>query len=46
VEEAFTLIISAGIVTPADHLFAGNETSSPDRQGLLPLQDCDTKTLQ
>jgi Uncharacterized conserved protein len=42
VEEAFTLIISAGIVTPTDHLFAGNENSFPGKQGLLPLQDGDT----
>jgi uncharacterized membrane protein len=41
VEEAFTLIISAGIVTPTDHLFAGNETSFPDKEGLLPLQNPD-----
>jgi uncharacterized membrane protein len=41
VEEAFTLIISAGIVTPTDHLFAGNETACPNQQGLLPLQDGD-----
>ena len=46
VEEAFTLIISAGIVTPMDHLFAGNETSSPDKQGLLPLQDGDTVAVK
>jgi len=46
VEEAFTLIISAGIVTPTDHLFAGNETSSPDKQGLLPLQDGDTGAVK
>jgi uncharacterized membrane protein len=46
VEEAFTLIISAGIVTPTDHLFAGNETSFPDKQDLLPLQDCDTGTVK
>jgi uncharacterized membrane protein len=46
VEEAFTLIISAGIVTPTDHLFSGNETSSPDKQGLLPLQDGDTGTVK
>jgi uncharacterized membrane protein len=39
VEEAFTLIISAGIVTPTDHLFAGNEVSSSDKEGLFPLQD-------
>jgi uncharacterized membrane protein len=39
VEEAFTLIISAGIVTPTDHLFAGNETSFPEKEGLFPLQD-------
>jgi uncharacterized membrane protein len=39
VEEAFTLIISAGIVTPTDHLFAGNETSSQDKEGSFPLQD-------
>jgi len=46
VEEAFTLIISAGIVTPTDYLFAGNETSSPDKQGLLPLHDGDTGTVK
>ena len=46
VDEAFTLIISAGIVTPMDHLFAGNETSSPDKQGLLPLQDGDTVAVK
>lgn len=43
VEEAFTLIISAGIVTPTDHLCAGNETA--DRQGLLPLRDGDTGSI-
>ncbi len=42
VEEAFTLIISAGIVSPTDHLFAGNENSFPGKEGLLPLQDGDT----
>ena len=36
-----TLIISAGIVTPTDHLFAANETSIPDKEGLLPLQNPD-----
>ena len=46
VEEAFTLIISAGIVTPTDHFFAGNETACPDKQGLLSLQDADTKTVK
>ena len=45
VEEAFTLIISAGIVTPTDHPFTGNATSSPDRQGLLPLQDGGVETV-
>lgn len=45
VEEAFTLIISAGIVTPTDHPFTGNVTSSPDRQDLLPLQDGDVETV-
>jgi uncharacterized membrane protein len=39
VEEAFTLIISAGIVTPTDHLCARNETSLPGKEGLLPLPD-------
>jgi uncharacterized membrane protein len=42
VEEAFTLIISAGIVTPREHHFAGAETSSPDRQCLLPLKEGNT----
>jgi uncharacterized membrane protein len=46
VEEAFTLIISAGIVTPTDHLFSGNETSCPDRQGLLPLNDGDAGAVK
>jgi uncharacterized membrane protein len=46
VEEAFTLIISAGIVTPTDHPFAGNETSPPGKQGLLPLRDGDTGTAK
>jgi uncharacterized membrane protein len=44
VEEAFTLIISAGIVTPTDHPCAGNETSSPGKQALLPLRDDDKVT--
>jgi uncharacterized membrane protein len=39
VEEAFTLIISAGIVTPVDHLRTGNNDFSLDPQDLLPLQD-------
>jgi uncharacterized membrane protein len=42
VEEAFTLIISAGIVTPTDHLFAGNELSYPNEEGLFPLPEGDT----
>jgi uncharacterized membrane protein len=46
VEEAFTLIISAGIVTPADHLYAGNEMSCPDRKSLVPLPDADNGTLK
>jgi uncharacterized membrane protein len=39
VEEAFTLIISAGIVTPTDHSYPGNEAPFPDRGGLVPLPD-------
>jgi uncharacterized membrane protein len=39
VEEAFTLIISAGIVTPADHSFSEKEAPSPDKNGLLPIQN-------
>jgi uncharacterized membrane protein len=39
VEEAFTLIISAGIVTPMDNLLAGKETYSMDLQDAPPLQD-------
>jgi uncharacterized membrane protein len=39
VEEAFTLIISAGIVTPADHSFSEEEAPSPDKNGLLPIQN-------
>ena len=42
VEEAFTLIISAGIVTPTDHLFVGNENFFPVKESLLPLKDGDT----
>jgi uncharacterized membrane protein len=40
VEEAFTLIISAGIVTPREHhSAAGDVTSSPELQCLRPLKD-------
>jgi len=46
VEEAFTLIISAGIVTPTDHLFAGNELSYPDKEGLFPLPDSATGNIK
>jgi uncharacterized membrane protein len=35
IEEAFTLIISGGIVTPTDHLPAENGTVSPNQQDLI-----------
>ena len=41
VEEAFTLIISAGIVTPSDRCFDGREFPSPEREGSLATQDGD-----
>jgi uncharacterized membrane protein len=46
VEEAFTLIISAGIVTPTDYLSAVNETSSACGQGLLPPRNGDIGTVK
>lgn len=39
VEEAFTLIISAGIVTPTDHQFSGNEIPCLNKEALLPMRD-------
>jgi uncharacterized membrane protein len=44
VEEAFTLIISAGIVSPTDHLSAGTEPPS-DRQGLPAVPNGDPGTV-
>lgn len=46
VEEAFTLIISAGIVTPSDRSPNGPEVSSPASPGSLPLQVVDAGTIR
>jgi uncharacterized membrane protein len=46
VEEAFTLIISAGIVTPSDHSPNGREVSCPAAPGPLPLQAADAGTIR
>lgn len=45
VEEAFTLIISAGIVSPTDHLSAGTETPL-ERQGLPAVPNGNTGTIE
>ena len=46
VEEAFTLIISGGIVTPTGHSPAGEETSSPKRKNISSPQDGDATTVK